>query len=645
MTPIIYFDMCALILVLVIVFSVIFRKMINGLSNRLFLVLSAILLVDIIFDLWAVAEDIRPDVENCSMAVRYISHMGYLFFRNLTVPVYTVYLISLTDTWHKLKKDWALKTMLILPCSVVFVMILLDPFTNLIFYFDENYKYTRSHCFPMVYINAIVYVGLGLFYLIKYRKLFSNTKLISLYSIYPLTLIATALQWYKHELLVELFFSSIALMLITITVQRPEELIDSSTGLGKYSAYADDMKRNFANEKNVGIIIINISNYTSMLSILGYDSANELLKKVAGDISAVNKEMKLRADLYYLDRGRFRIVVTERNYDKVNTAAEKINSELKNSIILNQLELNLIAYVCVAYCPKDISDFRSLMAFGNDLCGKIPFSGRVLQAADVIKSKSFHLNSEMDEIIDNAIANRNFMVYYQPIYSVEKKRFVSAEALLRLNDDKYGFIPPDLFITAAERSGAIHKIGDYVLEEVCRFISGKDFESLGLDYIEINLSVAQCMQTDLADKVLQITSQYGVSHDKINLEITETAASYAQNIMMENLEKLTQEGIKFSLDDYGTGFSNIKSVASLPITLVKLDKAFVDEEDNPRMWIVLKNTIKMLKDMDMKIVVEGIESEQLAKRFAELNCEYIQGYYYSRPIPESEFVDFMKVHA
>lgn len=434
-------------------------------------------------------------------------------------------------------------------------------------------------------------------------------------------------------------------MLITITVQRPEELIDSSTGLGKYGAYATDMKRNFANKKHVGIIIINVSNYTSMLSIMGYDVAAELLQKIADGITALNKEMKIHADLYYLDRGRFRFVINEKYWDKIEETAEKVNAAMRKSIVLNQMEFNLITYVCITYCPEDISDFKSLMIFGNDLSSKVPFSGNVLKAADIIKGKSFHLNSEMDKIIDNAIANKSFMVYYQPIYSVEKKRFSSAEALLRLKDEKYGFIPPDLFITAAERSGAIHKIGDYVLEEVCRFISGNDFEQLGLDYIEINLSVAQCMQTDLADKILNIMNRYGVLSDKINLEITETAASHAQNIMMENLDKLTSAGISFSLDDYGTGYSNIKSVASLPITIVKLDKAFVDEEDNPRMWIVLKNTIKMLKDMDMSIVVEGVESAQLAQRFAELNCEYIQGYYYSKPIPEDEFIEFMKMNA
>lgn len=149
------------------------------------------------------------------------------------------------------------------------------------------------------------------------------------------------------------------------------------------------------------------------------------------------------------------------------------------------------------------------------------------------------------------------------------------------------------------------------------------------------------MSPDLADKILHVMRRHKVSPDSINLEITETAMSYAQNTMSENIERLYSAGLSFSLDDYGTGYSNINRVASPPLKIVKLDKSFVDSEDNPRMWIVLQNTIKMIKDMNMHIVVEGIETEQLVEKFSELKCDYIQGYYFSKPIPEEDFVEFI----
>ncbi|MBQ5320133.1 MAG: EAL domain-containing protein [Oscillospiraceae bacterium] len=558
------------------------------------------------------------------------------------MPVYTLYIISLADTWHKLKGRFTTGVFITLPITVILVAVILNPLTKDMFYIDENFVYTRGSMFWVAYICALSYVGFGLFYIIKCRELFRTSHFISMLVIYPLTLSAVAIQCVLPMWIVELFFTSVAVVIVAITIQRPEELVDMVTELGKHGAYADAMKKNFVNQKEVGIILINITNYSSVASMLGYDLSAKLLKIVANKLAVINKDMKVYAGLYYLDRGGFRVVVNKNNWDKIDKMAEAINTELKNSVIISQLELNIMAHVCVAYCPTDIPDFKTLISFGTELSSSVPYSGNVLKASDIIANRAFKLNNEIDNIIDDALANRRFSVYYQPIFSVEKGRFISAEALLRLHDEKFGFIPPDVFITAAEKSGAIHRIGDYVLEEVCHFISGDEFKELGLDYIEINLSVAQCMQTDLADKVLQIMNKYGVTPDKINLEITETAASYAQNVMVNNLEKLTQAGISFSLDDYGTGYSNIKSVASLPISIVKLDKTFVDEENNPRMWIVLKNTIKMLKDMDMSIVVEGVENAELAKKFAELDCEFIQGYYYSKPVPKSDFITFMK---
>ncbi|MBQ8411095.1 MAG: EAL domain-containing protein, partial [Ruminiclostridium sp.] len=123
---------------------------------------------------------------------------------------------------------------------------------------------------------------------------------------------------------------------------------------------------------------------------------------------------------------------------------------------------------------------------------------------------------------------------------------------------------------------------------------------------------------------------------------TETAANYNQTAMIDNMTKLIDAGISFSLDDFGTGYSNMARVASLPLKIVKLDKTFVDNSNKPRLHIFLKGTIKMLKDMDMEIVVEGIETEQMVEMFSELNCDYIQGYIYSKPVPEKEFVCFIR---
>ena len=493
----------------------------------------------------------------------------------------------------------------------------------------------------MLYVFAFSFMLLGTLRVIKYKKLFSKEKYHALLMLFMFSVITVTIQWVNRELRVEMLGSALSMLYVLIMVQRPEDRVDPITGLLKYEAYAADMKKNFTNEKHVTSIIINISNFNVLNSMLNYDGMDSLLKTVSDIITVIDRDLKAYAEIYYLDRGRFRVVLKTSEAELIYLMSEKINFVLRQGVSFNGMELNLITYVCITRCPEDVPDFKTLMLFGNDIHNRTPYTGQVLRASEIAQKSPFGLGNELDEIIDKAIADRTFKVYYQPIYSTAEKRFVSAEALLRLKDDKYGFISPEQFIVAAERSGAIHKIGDFVMEEVCRFIASEEFEKLGLEYIEVNLSVAQCMSPDLADKILNIMDKYRVAPDRINLEITETAADYAQNIMTENIDKLHSEGFTFSLDDYGTGYSNINRVASLPLTIVKLDKSFVAAEDNQRMWIVLRNTVKMLKAMDMHIVVEGVETKQLVEKFSDMECDYIQGYYFSRPIPEEDFVKFV----
>ena len=137
-------------------------------------------------------------------------------------------------------------------------------------------------------------------------------------------------------------------------------------------------------------------------------------------------------------------------------------------------------------------------------------------------------------------------------------------------------------------------------------------------------------------------NKYHLKPEQINLEITETAANTAQDIVEENIRQLSAEGISFSLDDYGTGYSNLSRIMALPFRIVKLDKSLADRVDDSRMKILLKNTIRMLKEIGMEIVVEGVETKETMQQFTQLDCDYIQGYYFSKPLPEQQFVEFIR---
>lgn len=630
------FDIAALVILTILLISCIFRKMTSGISNRIFLIIILISITSTVFDITAVTLD---NAQSDQVSALYMAHAGYLVTHYLSAPLHLLFIISLTDTWHKLKKNIFFQVVLVLPLLIMLTAFVANAGNQLVFSVENGY--TRGPLFGLMYVTTVIYVVLNVAYIIKYRKLFDVSKIIAISAVIPISVAAMIIQMYHPTVLVEMFCSAISLFIVSIGIQRPEDYIDSFTQLIKHSAYAHDMKHSFANDKHVYIIMLNISNFQTVQSLIGFDAATQVLKKVADKIREINRKMHGYADLYYLDNGRFRMVFYGRNQDKTEAIADVLNQELKKKTNYNGLDISLAPFIVLAHCPEEIADFKMLMSFGADFHIRNHYTGQVMRASEIYDRNQLTIQNNIDSIIDRALENGSFQVYYQPIYSVKERKFVSAEALIRLIDPQHGFISPETLIIAAEKSGAIHKIGEFVFEKVCQFIAGDDFERLGLDYIEINLSVAQIMNGDLPDTLLSIMKEYGISSDKINLEITETAAAYAQRVMTENLERLTQAGLSFSLDDYGTGYSNMQRVIQLPLKIIKLDKSFVDENNNPKMWIVLKNTVKMLKDMNMEIVVEGVETQEMLDAFSKLKCDFIQGYFFSKPIPQRDFVDFI----
>lgn len=554
MTKLIHLDIAALLILVIILISQFTRRMSKGTTNHFFIALVIMTILSGAADIWAVVLD---NAGSLNLGLRTAAHTLYLLAYNTISPLFLMYVISLTSTWEKITLNKAAACALTLPYLGVIGLLVSNLFTHSIFTFVDG-VYTTMPLSFLPYTMARINILISIAYIIIYRRLFTVRKLIALIMMLPVTVCIIISKIIFTDTMVMVFGNTVGVVIIAVMIQRPDNLIDSFTGLCKHSAYA----------------------------------------------------------------------------------ASLINDALHQTVKIDKFDLNLIPYVCLAKCPEDIDNFQSLISFGTDFHEKLPYNGEVIHADGSTVKRMVSLLTGMDSIIERALANHGFHVYYQPIYSIEKKRFVSAEALLRLIDEKEGFISPEIFIPAAEKSGAIHKIGDYVLTEVFQFIASSEYKKLGLEYIEINLSVSQCMHHGLADSILESMSRYGVSSNQVNLEITESAASYDQSVMSENLEQLSAAGLTFSLDDYGTGYSNMYRIAALPLKIVKLDKTFVNNQ-NSKMWTILQNTVRMIKDLNMEIVVEGIETEEMVKKFSDLKCDFIQGYFFSKPIPQREFVEFI----
>jgi EAL domain-containing protein (putative c-di-GMP-specific phosphodiesterase class I) len=231
-------------------------------------------------------------------------------------------------------------------------------------------------------------------------------------------------------------------------------------------------------------------------------------------------------------------------------------------------------------------------------------------------------------------------VFYQPIVNASDGKIVAAEALARISDIRLGAISPAEFIPIAEQCGLILDLGKCVRSKVWELISNYDIRAAGVDHISINLSALECTQKSVMEDILREERLAGAGKGLVNLEITETAAVTSEEALAENVAMMRDNGFAFYLDDYGTGYSGMSNLISLPFDVVKIDRSIVNMAEDERRGKLVRRMIFPFHGYGIKVVCEGIETDEQAQMVRGWGADYIQGYLYSKPLPPEAFIKF-----
>lgn len=634
---ILHYSYSALVIFSVLLFSMLIRKVVKGYTNTMFflvLLTSSFTTVCDIFAEWRIF----------SPFVRQIFNYGY-FFGAILIPLfYSLYIYSSIGLLHYVRshpKVWAL---LSAPLVVYSGILLANVFTHCAFYIDQEGIYQRGPFQPYLIVTILLYILEGSTIILKWKKIIAEDKIIALSSFFPIMLASFLVQQFNPGLEFNMFGLAVSQMIIAFSVQRKDEAYDVKTGMKSFECALEDFQKVFLTKQHVSVIYLKIKNQNAIKRYLGSTAYTRFVSSLCKELFECIKQYKHFTEVYYIHEEIYSFRVVTQDEEIVRTIANAINNRLKEPVHMKDIAIAVERTICIVRIPEDISNLESLMNFRLNFHKKLPETNEVHELKNYLNSKDFKIKNDLDAIVRNALQNNLLEMYYQPIYSIKDRKFISAEALLRLKDPVYGYVSPALFIPAAEATGTIHQIGDFVNDSVINFISRHNFKELGLEYVELNLSVNQCIENDLVPKIDRIMDKYHVSPDKLNFEITETAEGFDLDLLDRNINQLHSKGFSFSLDDYGTGYSNIKRLTELPLEIVKLDKSFVDQMNKPEMWTVIENTVHMFKKMNKTILVEGVEDEEKLFALASLGCDYIQGYYFSKPLPEKEFIQFIREH-
>ena len=644
---IIYFDIAAVVVMVVTLFSFLMRRLTNRLSTRVYFACMILVLFTAIACLGGEIYDyfLGPFLLNANLIdEQYLSNgrssltLLYYALRVFTAPAYLILIATVSDTTYRMNNSTFKRIILWVPMIATFVFVLLNPLHHLVYYYEGGISH-RGPCILVLYATAAYYSLFGIGWLLRWRSAFDYNEFCILMMLYPFMFIAVYIQYNFPFIRVDMFTTAVSMMLISAFVIPPEKHVNTQMKTANLHAYREKCRRAFLTGRPLCLVYIQMVNIGQLRELAGTDDLQDIITGVS---ELLSKTLTSDDVLYYLGNGLFCIIPRKADAQRALSVAKKTHEEGRARAKEIPGEAPPIKMrSCVVRTPEDAPDVETLRAFVKRFAHLVPDSC-VVTFEELSERPGFKLEMALNDVVETAIENRSFEVYYQPIYCLRDGRFHSAEALVRLNDPTFGWVSPALFIPEAEQNGSIARIGDILIEKICVFLGAVDYEQLQLEYVEVNLSVDQCVQPGLAQKILQVMGSNGVDPRQINFEITESSATYSQQIMDMNISALAEAGLTFSLDDYGTGYSSLTRALEMPFSLVKLDKSLIDGLDDPAMHEVVVHTVTMMKAIGKEVLAEGVESKEQVEALRGLGVDYIQGFYYSTPLSEQDFIRFLE---
>ncbi|MCR4762258.1 MAG: EAL domain-containing protein [Lachnospiraceae bacterium] len=609
-------------LVMLIIFGVLIERdrKLNVKNRLLFVAAFGVCIVCLIFDIasivcihMAVYHGFSPLITRgvCKFYIMLLVTQGYCGFLYACLDIAVQF------------KNRLIRTLAIFLYAVGELLIVFLPLN---YYMDGRIVYSYGPAALCTYALAVFYICATLFLSIRHKRDIPHRRLIALFTWQGLWLIAAIIQFFSKQTLLVGFAAALGMVVLYSQLENPNEHIDRATGLFTQNALSLYLQDRYTYRKSFSFFTARIK---YLVPTAGLDIMKNAVNRSARAFLKLGKEPVFRIgdDMFCLVYDS-----PERAHEKlmdIKAQADGVTDIPVEAKFIYFPDSNMLSgpdeVFSFIHCYEDSAD--SMLVCNKQLIEKM------------------RNRSEIYNLIENALRDDRVEVYYQPIYNVKEGRFTSAEALVRIKREDGSMVPPGDFIPVAEENGQIIPLGMSVFQKVCELWASGELTGLGIENIEVNISVAQFDHENPAGFIKKHMETYKIDPTRINLEITETADNGLKHLLMHNMEKLINMGVSFSLDDFGTGRSNLDYFVSMPARNIKFDLSFTQGYfTNDRIRHVMNGMVNIIHDMDMKIVSEGVESREQYDAMVSLGIDYIQGYYFSRPIPGPELVSFLKRH-
>ena len=629
------FYCAALLVCLTSIAFTLFQKRTDLSHNKIFLLMNYIVLINGVtcFLLESIAPLIH--LNPVFYQLRYALELFYFIVHCALAPTLFYYVMNVTRT--SLERPKYLKVLCIFPFILTELFVVLNPFTNYVYWYDDNLVFHRNWGENFIYVLAVIYTVIAFAILMLSWNALRRRNRYAMIYFFALTLFGLIVQFINIDIKSELFCEALALVGLMITIENEDDRIDSETNVYNKNALKSDIKHLLVKKHYMNLLCLKITNIDMISKITGVSNSDEIMTEVTNYL----KTLVPRQLLYHTDENTMVLLQKHDPYEKNNLDiidfAENIYNRFQDDWVIHGVSIRLTPVIMIGDIPTQIHSLEDLIYMIDSPVPK-DFENTILLQEDL---DFFIRRAAVESAISNGLKNGNFEVYYQPTHCLNGLKLHGAEALIRLHDNIIGDVYPDEFIPIAEQTGYIDDIDDFVLNQVCAFIKTGEPMKLGMDCINVNLSVLQCMGNGFVNKILGIVDKYDIPKDFINFEITESVSASDYELLAEVISELKSNGFLFSMDDYGTGYSNMHTLFSLDFDIVKIDKSILWDAENSEIGeIILENCVHMIRQMKRKILVEGVETQSQIDKLKELKVDYLQGYYFSKPITKKALLKY-----
>ena len=596
------FLIAAVVILLLVLRNFLDQKRAEDLNSRIFLFFAVIGILDVIAELVSDYYITSGDGDFSLAAV--VTTTIFYLFQALLPYALLCYIMTLHDN-----KLISVKKMLLAGLATILLasIVLTNPFTEKLFYFDVSAGYVEGPWYRLMYYSALFHLAVILILVTSWRKEFGPQKTKVILVILILYGCGGVIQLLHYPLLMTGFGMSLGILALFLTINNPNANRDSLTGVYNHLYLTRRSDELIAAGKSFHIITIYLYQLKHINKVAGVEGGDYILQ-----LTAKKMEELCGSRVFRITGKRFLVLTMSlQEYEYYITQIKK----------MFETDMQMDADSSKPATPVILSGIVHGQKLGT--------SGLMLEYEEYLESLSlqnsmieviqddqqtmdgFLYNKKVEQYLHTAIAQDLFEVYYQPVYSTEKNDFVTLEALSRLHHPELGWIAPDVFIQIAEKNHMIEQITDLQFKRICMFINEHRGLMKKLFNIKVNLSSLDLMRSDCSSHFIRMMDDMDIHHDWIQFEITETVATEYNAGLGMVIDGFMAVGVRLCLDDFGSGYANLNTVMRLPFSAIKIDRTLLfDICNDKKRAMFYQSIVETFHRMGYSIVSEGVETEE-----------------------------------